>query len=49
MLTDRGYDAEWFRDALEQNGIKPCIPGCKSRSMPIKSDKRRNRTECSAV
>jgi transposase len=41
MLADRGYDAEWFRDALEQKGIKPCIPGRKSRSMPVKYDKRR--------
>jgi len=49
MLADRGYDAEWFRDALEQKGIKPCIPGRKSRSLPIKYDKRkykrRNRIE----
>lgn len=21
MLADRGYDADWFRDALEQKGI----------------------------
>jgi transposase len=56
MLADRGYDAEWFRDALEQKGIKPCIPGRKSRSIPVKYDKRRykrrNRTasrSCSAV
>jgi len=41
MLADRGYDAEWFRDALEKKGIKPCIPGRKSRSMPVKYDKRR--------
>ena len=41
MLADRGYDAEWFRDALEQKGIKPCIPGRKSRSIPVKYDKRR--------
>ncbi len=41
MLADRGYDAEWFRDALERKGIKPCIPGRKSRSMPVKYDKRR--------
>lgn len=41
MLADRGYDAEWFRDALEQKGIKPCIPGRKSRSFPVKYDKRR--------
>jgi transposase len=34
MLADRGYDADWFRDALQQKGIKPCIPGRKSRSLP---------------
>jgi len=41
MLADRGYNAKWLRDALEQKGIKPCIPGQKSRSMPVKYDKRR--------
>ena len=41
MLADRGYDAEWFRDPLERKRIKPCIPGRKSRSMPVKYDKRR--------
>ena len=41
MLADRGYDADWFRDVLEQKGIKPCIPGRKSRSTPVKYDKRR--------
>jgi len=40
-LADRGYDADWCRDALEQKGIKPCIPGRKSRSLPVKYDKRR--------
>ena len=32
MLADGVYDADCFRDALEQKGIKPCIPGRKSRS-----------------
>ena len=41
MLADRGYNAEWFRDALEQKAIKPCIPGRKSRAMPVTYDKRR--------
>ncbi|GBR54050.1 DDE transposase [Gluconobacter sphaericus NBRC 12467] len=49
MLADRGYDADWFRDALEAKGIKPCIPGRKSRGKPLKYDKRkykrRNRIE----
>ncbi|AOW50457.1 transposase [Acetobacter ascendens] len=49
MLADRGYDADWFREALEEKGIKPCIPGRKSRAKPVKYDKRkykrRNRIE----
>ena len=41
LLADRGYDADWFREALKYKGIKPCIPGRKSRGKPIKHDKRR--------
>lgn len=41
MLGDRGYDADWFRDALQQKGIKPRIAGRKFRSLPVKYDKRR--------
>ncbi len=41
MLGNRGYDADWFRDALEEKGIKPCIPGRKSRGKPVKYDKRK--------
>jgi transposase len=41
LLADRGYDADWFREALEDKGIKSCIPGRKSRGKPIKHDKRR--------
>lgn len=37
------YDADWFRDALQEKSIKPCIPGRKSRLVPIKYDKRRYR------
>jgi transposase len=44
-LADRGYDADRFRDALQEKDIKPCIPGRKSRVKPIKYDKRRNRIE----
>ena len=41
LLADRGYDADWFRDALQAKGITPCIPGRKSRSKTVKYDKRR--------
>ncbi|GBQ94159.1 transposase [Asaia krungthepensis NRIC 0535] len=49
ILGNRGYDADWFKDALEKKGIKPCIPGRKSREKPVRYDKRkykrRNRIE----
>lgn len=38
---DRGYDADWFRKALQAKGIKPYIPGRKSRLQPVQYDKRR--------
>ena len=41
LLANRGYDADWFRDALKDKGIKPCTPGRKSRGKRIKHDKRR--------
>lgn len=49
MLGDRGYGADWFRDALEQKGIKPCILGRKSHGKLVRYDRRkynrRNRIE----
>ena len=43
LLGDRGYDADWFREALIDKKITPCIPGRKSREKPAKYDKRRYR------
>lgn len=40
LLGDRGYDADWFRDALQAMGITPCISGRKSRSEPVRYDKQ---------
>ena len=41
LIADRGYDAGWLRDALKDKGIKPCIPGRKSRGKPVRYDRRR--------
>ena len=41
LLTDRGYDADWFREALIEKGAKPCVPGRKLRKKTVKYDKRR--------
>lgn len=41
LRADRGYDANWFRNALIKKGTQPCIPGRKSRKKVIKCDKRR--------
>ena len=49
LLADRGYDADWLRDALKGKGIKDYIPGRKSRRKTVKYDnlryKRHNRIE----
>lgn len=39
MLADR------LRDALKNKGIRPCIPGRKSRGKAVRYDRRRNRIE----
>ena len=41
LLGDRGYDADWFREALKDKGIRACIPGRKQRKKTVKYDKRR--------
>src|SRR6056297_2631680 len=41
LFGDRGYDADWFREALQDKGIRACIPGRKQRKTPVKYDKRR--------
>lgn len=43
MIADRGNDADWFRLTLQDQGIRPCIPGRKSRGKAIRHDKRRFR------
>lgn len=49
LLADRGYDADWFRKALIEREIQPCIPGRKARKVPIEYDtqlyKERRRIE----
>ena len=39
LLADRGYDADWFRNALSSRRITPCIPGRRSRKAPVTYDK----------
>jgi transposase len=43
LLADRGYDADWFREALVDRGTRPCIPGRKSRKKTVRYHKRRYR------
>lgn len=39
LLGDRGYDADWFRRALINRGITPCIPSKTNRKVPIPHDR----------
>jgi transposase len=41
LLADRGYDADWIRKAMQDRGIKACIPGRKTRKKTVTYDKRR--------
>ena len=39
-IADRGYDADWFRQALRDRGMRPCVRGCSGRSHPIRHGKQ---------
>lgn len=45
LITSGHYNltmpADWFREALQDKGIRACIPGRKKRKTPVKYDKRR--------
>jgi transposase len=49
LIADRGYDGDWFREALSNREIEPCIPGRKNRKEPVEYDtetyRQRNRVE----
>lgn len=38
LLGDKGYDADWLRQALAARGITACIPSKSNRKTPIKHD-----------
>ena len=40
LLADRGYDANWFREALAKRKIKACIPSKSNRKKPVAHDKK---------
>ena len=48
MLADRGYDADRFREALQNKGIRDCIPGRKQRKTPVENPSRYIPAECTA-
>jgi transposase len=39
LLADRGYDANWFREALAERKINACIPSKSNRKKPIPHNK----------
>ena len=39
FIGDRGYDADWLREQLTENDIKPCIPPRKNRKEDIQYNK----------
>ena len=43
LLGDRGYDADWFRQALAERCITACIPSKSNGKAPIEHDRIRHR------
>lgn len=43
LLADKGYDADWFRDALADRKIEACIPSKSNRKIQIPYDPVRYR------
>ena len=39
LLGDKGYDSDWFRAALAERGITPCIPPRSNRKVQYPYDK----------
>jgi len=39
LLGDKGYDSDWFREALAERGITPCIPPRSNRKVQYAYDK----------
>ena len=39
LIGDRGYYAGWFRNALAERGIVPCIPSKTNRKISIPHDR----------
>jgi transposase len=38
LIADKGYDADWFRQALADRGTQACIPSKANRKAPIPHD-----------
>lgn len=39
LVADKGYDADWLRNALIEKGVEPCIPSRSNRRAAIPYDK----------
>ena len=39
LIADKGYDSDWFREALKARGTEPCIPPTRRRKTPLNYDK----------
>lgn len=39
LIADKGYDSDWFRQALSNQNIQPCIPARVTRKHPVEYDK----------
>jgi IS5 family transposase len=43
LAADKGYDADWLRADLRDQGITPVIPSTRARKRKVRHDQRRYR------
>jgi len=43
LLLDRGYDADWFLEALQDKETRAYVPDWKQRKTTVKYNKRRHK------
>ena len=39
LIADKGYDSNWFRQALTDKAIEPCIPSNRTRKQLLPYDR----------
>ncbi len=46
LVGDKGYDADWRRDALKARAVRVCIPARSGRTRPASRNRKLTKKRC---